>query len=107
MKDFINRQKGELRSIRTNINILFGFIALLISIMISKETQTNFIFSFGLYISFLFICLAFIYSTLGLEKDKNKNNQTLRRMNNLVRSSVIILFLSFTILMMNYWGFKI
>ncbi len=65
MKDFINRQKEELRNIRTSINILFGFIALLISIMISRETQTNFVFSLGLYISFLFICLAFIYSFLG------------------------------------------
>ena len=38
---------------------------------------------------------------------KNKNNQILKKMNNLIMFSVIILFLSFTVLILNYWGFKL
>jgi len=107
MKDIINEQKEEVRSIRTHINILFGFIAILIGIILVKDSQINFIFSLGLFFSFFFICLAFIYSTLGIEKNVDKNNSLLRKINNLIRISVIILFLSFTILMLNIWGWNI
>jgi len=107
MRDSIKEQREELRSIRTHINILFGFVAVLIGIIFTKGDSLSFIFSLGLFLSFLFICLAFIYSTLGLEKDEKKNNLLLGKINLFIRTSVIILFLSFIILIVNYWGFKI
>ncbi len=108
MKDIIDisEQRKELRSIRTHINILFGFIAVLIGFVLTNKKDIDSIFSISLFLAFLFICLAFIYSTIGLEKNSKQNNRLLRKINNLMILSIVFVLLGVTYLIFDLWKIK-
>ena len=109
MKDSIKHQLDSLKDIRLQINILFGFIGVIFSVILTKGNFIGYssIFSMSLSLSYTFVCLAFIVSTYGLEDNLKNNQEFLKKLNTLIRASVITLFLAFFSFVLNSWGWKI
>jgi len=109
MKGSIKHQLDALKDIRTQINILFGFIGIIFSVILTKENFKDYssIFSIGVTMSFTFACLAFIVSTYGLEENFENNNRFIKKINILIRASVITLFFAFFAFVLKSWGWDI
>jgi hypothetical protein len=109
MKDSIRHQLEALRDIRLQISILFGFIGIIFSVILTKGNFLEYssIFSIMLTLAFTFVCLAFIISTYGLEKDLKINNDFLKKLNVLIRASVITLFFAFLSFILKSWGWTL
>lgn len=109
MKDSIKHQLESLRDIRLQISILFGFIGIIFSVILTKGNFTEYssIFSIMLTMAFTFACLAFIVSTYGLEENIKNNNEFIKKINVLIRASVITLFFAFLSFILKSWGWTL
>jgi hypothetical protein len=94
------------KEIKHQINILFGFIGVIMIIFFTKgdlNQYPKFLFVL-LFVSLTLLCYTFFRSTYNLTGIKEQDKRFIQKLNNLIRTNIIMIFLTFTYFIINELG---
>jgi hypothetical protein len=102
----IIRNFDYFKEIKHQINILFGFIGIILIIFFTRgnlNQYPNFLFIL-LFISLTSLCYTFFSSTYSLTGNAEEDQKFILKLNNLIRFDIILIFLTFTYFIVNELG---